>query len=66
MRSPRQIAHIGIAVRTLDSALSFYRDQLGFEVREIIDSPERGLRIAVLPCGEAILELMEPTEQMEL
>jgi methylmalonyl-CoA epimerase len=57
---PRQIAHIGIAVRSIDEALGFYRDQLGLEVSEIVDLPGRGLRIAMLPCGEAILELMEP------
>ena len=60
MKAPRQIAHIGIAVRSLDDALSFYRDQLGLEVSEIIEATDRGLRIAMLPCGEAILELMEP------
>ena len=44
----------------MDDALCFYRDQLGLAVSEIIEVPERGLRIAMLPCGEAILELMEP------
>jgi methylmalonyl-CoA epimerase len=29
-------------------------------VSEYIDAPDRGLRIAMLPCGEAVLELMEP------
>ena len=61
MTPPRQIAHIGIAVRSLTEALAFYRDQLGLTVTEIIETPERGLRIAMIPCGEAILELMEPT-----
>ena len=60
MKGPRQIAHIGIAVRSIDEALDFYRDQLGLAVSEYIDAPERGLRIAMLPCGEAVLELMEP------
>ena len=60
MKGPRQIAHIGIAVRSIDEALGFYRDQLGLSVSEYIDAPERGLRIAMLPCGEAVLELMEP------
>ena len=60
MDSPRQIAHIGIAVRSIDEALVFYRDQLGLRLSEIISLPERGLRIAMLPCGESILELMEP------
>ena len=61
MTAPKQIAHIGIAVRVLDDALVFYRDQLGLKVTEFIELPERGLRIAMLPCGEAILELMEAT-----
>ena len=60
MKSPTKIAHIGIAVHSLDETLPFYRDKLGMEVSEILEMPERGLRIAMLPCGESILELMEP------
>ena len=60
MKSPTKIAHIGIAVHSLDETLPFYRDQLGLTVSEILELPERGLRIAMLPCGESILELMEP------
>ena len=60
MNAPRQIAHIGIAVRSIEESLRFYRDQLGLTVSEYIDAPDRGLRIAMLPCGEAVLELMEP------
>jgi len=61
LKAPKQIAHIGIAVRSIEEALSFYRDQLGLVVTEMIDLPERGLKIAMLPCGEAVLELMEPS-----
>jgi methylmalonyl-CoA epimerase len=57
---PTKIAHIGIAVRSIAEALSFYRDQLGLEVSEMVEVPERGLRVAMLPCGESLLELMEP------
>ena len=60
MSAPTKIAHIGIAVRSLDETLPFYRDQLGLEVEEILELPDRGLRIAMIPCGESILELMEP------
>ena len=62
-RAPHKIAHIGVAVRALDEALAFYRDQLGLTVSEVIESPERGLRIAMLPCGESVLELMEATSE---
>ena len=36
---PFQIDHLGIAVESIDEALSFYRDQLGMEVahRETVD-----------------------------
>jgi len=60
MSTPTKIAHIGIAVHSLDETLPFYRDKLGMTVSEILELPERGLRIAMLPCGESILELMEP------
>ena len=60
MTSPTKIAHIGIAVHSLDETLPFYRDQLGMTVSEILELPERGLRIAMVPCGESIIELMEP------
>jgi methylmalonyl-CoA epimerase len=60
MEGPTKIAHIGIAVESIDAALPFYRDSLGLEVSEILELPERGLRIAMLPCGESMLELMEP------
>jgi methylmalonyl-CoA epimerase len=60
MEGPTKIAHIGIAVESIDTALAFYRDGLGLEVSEVLELPERGLRIAMLPCGESMLELMEP------
>lgn len=57
---PTKVAHIGIAVRSIDDALLFYRDQLGLEVTEVVEVADRGLRVAMLPCGESLLELMEP------
>ena len=59
--APRRVAHIGIAVDDLDQSLLFYRRALGLEVSEVIDVPERGMRIAMLPCGDLVLELMEST-----
>ena len=60
MDAPTHIAHIGIAVRSLEDSLPFYCDSLGLAVSEVIELPERGLRIAMVPCGESILEIMEP------
>jgi methylmalonyl-CoA/ethylmalonyl-CoA epimerase len=57
---PTRIAHLGIAVQSFHEALPFYRDQLGLEVQAILELPERGLRVAMLACGESLIELLEP------
>ena len=56
----QKIAHIGIAVPDLDEALVAWRDRLGCEVEATTDMPDRGLRIAFLPVGESMVELMAP------
>jgi methylmalonyl-CoA epimerase len=55
------IDHLGIAVKSIDSALKFYRDQLGLEVslRETVEH-ER-VNVAMLPLGEPRIELLEPS-----
>jgi methylmalonyl-CoA/ethylmalonyl-CoA epimerase len=53
-----RIAHIGIAVRTLDESVSFYRDVLGLPDVPLDDSD--GARIAGLAAGESLVELLEP------
>jgi methylmalonyl-CoA/ethylmalonyl-CoA epimerase len=55
-----RIAHIGIAVRDLDTALAFYRDVLGLEPRP----PEEadGATILSLPFGDAEVELLAATD----
>ena len=57
-----KIDHLGIAVRSLDRALTFYRDQLGLDVgiRETV-TQER-VNVAMLQVGEPRIELLEPTE----
>jgi methylmalonyl-CoA/ethylmalonyl-CoA epimerase len=54
-----RIAHVGIAVPDLDSALGFYRDVLGLAPH----SPEEvdGATIVALPFGDAEVELLAPT-----
>ena len=56
------IDHLGIAVRSLDQALRFYRDQLGLEVslRQTVEHEK--VRVAMLPAGQPRIELLEPTE----
>jgi methylmalonyl-CoA epimerase len=56
-----KLDHVGIAVRSLKLALETYKDDLGFELREIVTIEEQGVKVAVLPCGESCIELLEPT-----
>lgn len=57
----RKIDHIGIAVRSLASALETFR-ALGFECSAVEEVAEQKTRVAMLPVGESRLELLEPTE----
>lgn len=55
-----RIAHVGIAVQDLETALAFYRDVLGIEPHppEVVD----GATILALPFGESEIELLSPVE----
>jgi methylmalonyl-CoA epimerase len=57
-----RIDHLGIAVRSIDEALKFYRDQLGLDVslRETVE--HENVTVAMLPLGEPRIELLEPTQ----
>jgi methylmalonyl-CoA/ethylmalonyl-CoA epimerase len=57
---PPTIAHIGIAVRGLDSSASFYRDVLGMPEVPLDDAD--GARIAGLRAGESLVELLEAAD----
>lgn len=53
------IDHIGIAVASIDEARGFW-EALGLEVAEIEEVPHEGVRVAMIPCGDARIELLEP------
>jgi len=57
-----KIDHLGIAVRSLDQALRFYRDQLGLNVAMRETVAQERVNVAMLPVGEPRIELLEPTE----
>jgi methylmalonyl-CoA epimerase len=57
-----KIDHLGIAVRSLDRALRFYRDQLGLDVAMRETVAQEKVNVAMLPVGEPRIELLEPTE----
>ncbi|MDQ1468567.1 MAG: GTPase, partial [Bryobacterales bacterium] len=58
-KSVCSIDHLGIAVRSIEDALSFYAGQLGLEVasRETVEHEK--VRLAMLPVGESRIELLE-------
>lgn len=53
-----RIAHIGVAVESIEAALAFYRDVLGLTPGHPEESD--GARIVSLPLGESDVELLEP------
>lgn len=54
-----KIDHIGIAVKSIDESLKFYRDILGLEYEGIEVLEDRGLKTAFLKAGESEIELLE-------
>jgi methylmalonyl-CoA/ethylmalonyl-CoA epimerase len=52
--------HVGIAVRSADEALGFYRDALGLEVAEDRVLEQEGVRGVLLRVGGGEIELLEP------
>ena len=57
VRRGTRIAHIGIAVRTLDELMPFYRDILGMPEVPLDDAD--GAAIAGVAAGESLVELLE-------
>lgn len=65
-RGPKRLAdytidHLGVAVRSVDTALKFYREQLGMAVSLREQVAEEKVNVAMLPVGESRIELLEPT-----
>jgi methylmalonyl-CoA/ethylmalonyl-CoA epimerase len=56
-RRATRIAHVGIAVRSLDEILPFYRDLLGLPEVPLDDAD--GANIAGLAAGDTLVELLE-------
>ncbi|HUP01749.1 MAG TPA: methylmalonyl-CoA epimerase [Gemmatimonadota bacterium] len=58
-----RLAHIGIAVRSIAEARTFYEEVLGLEVAGIEEIPSEGARVAFLPFGGGKVELIEPLDE---
>ena len=55
-----RVDHIGIAVASIEEARKMY-EALGLEVEAIEEVPAEGVRVAIIPCGDSAIELLEPT-----
>ncbi|MDB5078948.1 MAG: methylmalonyl-CoA epimerase [Chloroflexi bacterium] len=56
----KKIDHIGIAVKDIESVLSFYQEALGLENLGFEVVEDQGVRVVFLPVGESRFELLEP------
>ena len=56
-----KLDHIGIAVKSIEEDLKYYRDVLGMEYLGEEEVTEQKVRVAFLKLGESRIELLEPT-----
>lgn len=58
----RRLAHVGVAVRSIDEARQLW-ESLGLAVEKVEEVPEEGVRVAFLRCGDSHIELLEPLDE---
>jgi len=63
MTSIKRIHHIALVVGDIEAALAFWSDCLGLEVSQVEDVPEQDAIVAILPTGDADVELVKPTNE---
>ncbi len=57
-----RIHHVAVVVREIESALEFWRDDLGLAVGAVQPIPSDRVVIAFLPLGDVKVELVAPTD----
>ncbi|WP_400163868.1 methylmalonyl-CoA epimerase [Brevibacillus sp. TJ4] len=60
MTAPNKIAHIGIAVKSIEDALPFYTEHLGLALLGTEEVQSEQVKVAFLQIGESRIELLEP------
>lgn len=63
LAKPEKIAHIGIAVKSIDETLAFYTNILGLELEAVEKVESEGVKVAFLKIGESRIELLEPLHE---
>ena len=57
------IEHVGIAVPSLEEAIPFYENMLGFKCFAIEEVADQKVRTAFFKVGQTKIELLEPTAE---
>ncbi|MCF7740900.1 MAG: methylmalonyl-CoA epimerase [Candidatus Marinimicrobia bacterium] len=58
-----KINHIGIAVKSLEEQIPFYRDILNLKFEGTEEVPDQKVKVAMFQVGEVRIELLEPTSE---
>lgn len=58
----RRIHHVGIVVKRLEAAYTFYRGTLGLPLLREAEIADQGVRAALLAAGDSEIELLEPLD----
>lgn len=61
----KKIDHIGIAVKNLSDAINTYRRLYGLEAIKIETLRDINVKVAFIPLGEVLIELLEPVKPGE-
>jgi len=56
-----KINHVGVAVKSLEESIPFYRDMLNMKFAGTEEVVEQKVRVAMFEIGESKIELLEPT-----
>ena len=59
----KKISHIGVAVRSLEEQVPFYRDVLGLEYAGAETVEDQKVKVAFFKVGDTRIELLEPLSE---
>ena len=60
-----RVRAVHIAVNNVEEAASEYSEKLGIQVSRSGAMPEMGIKNAILPVGDSVLELIEPLDPQQ-
>ena len=55
----KKINHVGVAVKDLNEAIKFYKENLGLEIEGTEEIKEQKVKVAFIPLGESRIELLQ-------